>query len=194
MRIVGIGINSKRMVGGYSMRGTVEGKQEVGDNRAGYTDDACKGPGGGRPSMRRERVDVLDPREAVETIHSQQEYAESIHEKARQRAAHETWATSITLLQVPHLPLLLPLLLLPVFVELPLVPRVLSSRSLCKSMKLLSGNHSDVVEGPPFREAEVGGFREEALRAVVVVRCFRALDEPSPAESSPPRVCNFVRE
>jgi hypothetical protein len=93
--------------------------------------------------------------------------------KEVQRPVHETWATSIKLLQVPHLPLLLPLLL-SVFVELPfaeLLGRVPSS--LRKSMKLFRGNHSDVVEGPPFREEGVGAFLEQALR-VVVVRCLFA--------------------
>ena len=90
------------------------------------------------------------------------------------------------LLQVPHLPMVLPEV-----VELFLALEwVSSSRSLRKSIKLFNGNHSDVaVEGPSFWDEGLERFLDEGLK-LVLVRCFFV---PLGADSGL-RVCAFKRE
>lgn len=85
MRIVGVGINKKRMV---EYR-TVESRQEVGGNGARYKDDVCKRPGRGSlyAQAGRERGVALNPRQEAETIQSQQEYAERIYRKQKKGSA-----------------------------------------------------------------------------------------------------------
>lgn len=144
-------------------------------NGTGYDDDddGFKVPGRGQACM---EVSQAKWARTAAAVYSQQEYARTHIWKGKEspQRPHETLATSMKLLQVPHLPMVLPEVveLFLVRARELVVELVSSSRSLRKSMKLFNGNHSDVaVEGPSFWDEGLERFLEEGLK-LVLVRCF----------------------